>query len=253
MRKIELFVILGLTATQVFLAICEVTGPFRVVSGFIFLTILPGYVLLSFFYHNKLGHHGFLAHLVLSIPISLALISTLGLMANSLSIGLDIIPNITWLSTFILFFASISFLRSSKEKSYNLRSNHYLLIIGSLMILFALNFSLSGIHEQSENPYLNLYVLNNESQSNNYPNQVRVNSPVEVLLGVEYEGNTEQQFTLTSSHGSKIHFSLSPGETWTGVVKVTLNKPGLQEVTWTLNQEGQAVPKREIRLWMTVY
>jgi len=253
MRKIELFIILGLTAAQIVLAICDITGPFRVVSGFIFLTILPGYVLLSFFYRTKLDNLGLLAHLVLSIPVSLAVISTLGLMTNFLSIGLKIFPNVIWLSTFILFFASISFFRRSKEKRYNLRSNHLLLIIGSLMILFALNFSLSGIHEQSENPYLNLYVLNNESQSNNYPNQVRVNSPVEVLLGVEYEGNTEQQFTLTSSHGSKIHFSLSPGETWTEVVKVTLNKPGLQEVTWTLNQEGQAVPKREIRLWMTVY
>ncbi len=89
--------------------------------------------------------------------------------------------------------------------------------------------------------------------TNNYPNQVQVSTPVEILLGVEYGGNTEQQFTLTSSHGSKIRLSLSPGETWTEYTKVTLNKPGLHEVTWTLYQEGQAVPKREIRLWMTVY
>lgn len=253
MRKFELFAILGLTAAQVCLAICDITGPFRVVSGFIFLTILPGYVLLSFFYHTKLVQFGFLAHLVLSIPISLALICTLGLIANFLSIGLEIIPNVTWLSTFILFFASISYFRRSKEKRYNLRSNHYLLIIGSLVILYSLNFSLSEVHEHSESPYLRLYVLNNESLSNNYPNQVQVNTPVEVLLGVEYEGNTEQQFTLTSSHGSKKHLSLSPGEIWTEIVRVTLNKPGLHEVTWTLYQEGQAVPKREIRLWMTVY
>jgi uncharacterized membrane protein len=252
MRKFELFVILGLTATQIILAICDITGPFRVVSGFIFLTILPGYVLLSFFYRTKLDNLGLLAHLVLSIPVSLAVISTLGLMTNFLSIGLEIIPNVTWMSTFILFFASISYFRRSKEKRYNRRSNHFLLIIGSLMILFALNFSLSDVDEHSESPYLRLYVLNNESLTNHYPNQVQVSTPVEILLGVEYGGNTIQQFTLTSSHGSKIRLSLSPGETWTEFVKVTLNKRGLHEVTWKLYQEGQSVPKREIRLWMTV-
>ena len=71
MRKLEIFVILGLTAAQIILAICDITGPLRVVSGFIFLTILPGYVLLSFFYRTKLDHLGFLAHLVLSIPVLL--------------------------------------------------------------------------------------------------------------------------------------------------------------------------------------
>jgi uncharacterized membrane protein len=253
MRKFELFVILGLTAAQVFLAICDITGPFRVVSGFIFLTILPGYVLLSVFYHTKLDQLGYLAHLVLSIPVSLAIISTLGLTANFFSIGLESIPNVTWLSTFILFLASISYFQRSKEKGYILRSNHFLLIIGSLVILFALNFSLSDVNELSESPYLSFYVLNNESLSKNYPNRVQVNTPIELLLGVEYGGNTEQQFTLTSSHGSKIRLSLSPGETWAEFVKVTLNKPGLHEVTWTLYQEGQAVPKREIRLWMKVY
>jgi uncharacterized membrane protein len=236
MRKFELFVILGLTVSQAFLAICDITGPFRVVSGFIFLTILPGYVLLSFFYRTKLEQLGFFAHLVLSIPISLALISTLGLSANYLSIGLENIPNVTWLSTFILFFASISYFRRSKEKRYNLRSNHYLLIIGSLMILFALNFSLSDVDEHSENPYLRLYVLNNESLTDHYPNQVQVRTTVEIMLGVKYGGYTEQQFTLTSSHGSKIRLSLSPGETWTEFVKVTLNKPGLHEVTSKLYQ-----------------
>jgi len=253
MRKLELFVLLGLTATQIVLAICEITGPFRVVSGFIFLTILPGYVILSFFYRTKLDHLGFLAHLVLSIPVSLAIICTLGLMANFLSIGLEIIPNVTWLSTYILFFASISYFRRSKEYRYNLRSNHFLLIIGSLVILFALNFSLSDVSQHSNSPYLRLYVLNNESLTNNYPNQVQVSTPVEILLGVEYGGNTEQQFTLISSHGSKIHFSLSPGETWTKYAKVTLNKPGLHEVTWTLYQGGRNIPQREIRLWMTAY
>ncbi len=140
MQKFELFVILGLTATQIVLVICDITGPFRVVSGFIFLTILPGYVLLSFAYRNKLDNLGLLAHLVLSIPISLALISTLGLMANCFSIGLEIIPNVTWLSAFILFFTSISYFRRSNEKGYSLKLNHFFLIIGSLMILFALNF-----------------------------------------------------------------------------------------------------------------
>jgi uncharacterized membrane protein len=253
MRIYELLIILGLTTTQIVLAIFDITGSFRVVSGFIFLTILPGYVLLSFFYRTKFDNLGFLAHLVLSIPISLALISTLGLMANFSSIGLEIIPNVTWLSTFILFFASISYFRRSKEKIHGLKLNHFLLIIGSLMTLFALNFSLSDVNEHSESPYLRLYVLNNESLTNNYPNQVQAGIPFEILLGVEYGGKSEQQFTLTSSHGSKIRLSLSPGETWTKFTKMTLNKPGLQEVTWTLYQEGQAVPMREIRLWMTVY
>ena len=253
MRKFELFVILGLTAAQIILAICDITGPLRVVSGFIFLTILPGYVLLSFFYRTKLDHLGFLAHLILSIPVSLALISTLGLVANLLSIGLEIIPIATWLSIFILFFASISYFRRSKEKRYNLRSNNFLLIIGSLMILFAINFSLSDVYKHSESPYLRLYVLNNESLTNNFPNQVHVNTPVEILLGVEYGGKSERQFTLTSSHGSKVRLSLAPGETWTKIIEITLNEPGIQDVTWTLYQDGHNIPQREIRLWLTAY
>ena len=253
MRKLELLIIIGLTTLQIFLAVFDITGPLRVVSGFVFLTILPGYVLLSVFFRVKLDNDGFLMYLVLSIPISLAIISTLGLLANYFSIGLEIIPSVAWLSTFILIFALISYFRRSNEKIHSLKLNRIILIIGSLVILFAVNFSISDADENSESTYLRLYVLNNESLTDIYPNRVQAGMPFEILLGVEYDGKSEQQFTLTSSHGSKVRLSLSPGETWTKNTEITLNEPGIQDVTWTLYQDGRNFPQREIRLWLTAY
>ena len=253
MRKLELLIIIGLTTLQIFLAAFDITGPLRVVSGFVFLTILPGYVLLSVFFRDKLDNDGLLMHLVLSIPISLAIISTLGLLANYFSIGLEIISNVTWLSTFILIFAFISYFRRSNEKIHSLKLNRIILIIGSLVILFAVNFSISDADENSESTYLRLYALNNESQTGNYPNRVQAGIPFEIQVDVEYGGKSEHQFTLTSSLGSKVRLSLSPGETWTKNTEMTLNEPGIQEVTWTLYQNGRNIPQREIRLWLTAY
>jgi uncharacterized membrane protein len=253
MRKLELLIIIGLTTTHIFLSFYEIIGPLRVATGFVFLTILPGYVLLTFFYQTNLEDHRFLFHLVLSIPVSLAITSTLGLLTNVLSLSLEIIPSLIWLSIFILLLAFLSFFRTSNMRTQNLKLNRFILITGLLVVLFAVNISLSSANENSESDFLGLYLLDNKSLTENYPSRAQAGIPFELLLCVEYEGRSEQKFILTSTQGSMVSFSLSPGETWTEVVEVTMNEPGMHKVAWTLYKVGRNSPQREVRLWVTAY
>jgi uncharacterized membrane protein len=253
MRKLELLLILGLTIVHFLLSSQGINGPLRVVSGFIFLTILPGYVVLAFFYRTKLQNQRLLTHLVLSIPISLALISTLGLVVNVSSIGLETIANTAWLSAFILVFAFLSYFRNPKANTHGIEINQIILVIGLLVTLFALNYSLSSGKDSSGENYLSFYMLSDEAFSENYPNWVKVGVPFEIVLGVEYRGASEQKFTLTSSDGSEINLSLAPGDAWTKLTEITVKDLGSQEVTWRLYHAGQFAPQREVRLWVTAY
>jgi uncharacterized membrane protein len=249
-RRSDLLLIIGLTISHAALVLLNVTGTVRVASGFIFLALLPGYSLLSLCYRRYRQDYNVLEQVVLAVPVSLAMNAILGMLMNML--GLSIRPEVlvTWLALLTGGLAAGAIVRVPAEHRVDLR---FAAVIGGLVgIALCLGVVSQYIAPPSSRDVVSLYVLDASGRTEAYPAAARVDVPLQVRVGVSYQGHSAQQFELVSSTGTRLALGLQPGEMWQETVDVTFANPGLQQVSWQLYRSDAAVPERSVQLWIDV-
>lgn len=248
MYVIELLVVIGLVLLQCVLVLSDTTGVVRLSSGFLFVTLLPGYSFLAAFSRPHLEKWSVLEHVVLAVPISLALNSILGLLLNMLSLSIEAHLHVLWMSLFICLMTWWSL----KEPVRNDQQRGYLTVMGGMVVATLLLAVVAQGGAKEAAPFVSLYVLDANGQAADYPNQLAKGEALEVTVGARYEGESAQAFQLLSPTGEKMALTLQPGEEWSKPMRLRLAEDGLQRVSWELYQVGATQPVRSVQLWIKV-
>jgi len=255
MRKFDLALIISLTAIQFFLVWLDVHGIIRSSLGFLFVALLPGYTLITIFYRRFGFTLTFLERLVLSVPLSLALSTIIGLVLSTIGLGTS--PKIYALMTSLVIVIGVvaSFARSPRDTNTDANDRRdYWGLLGGLLVaaLFIGLLAQPEFQARRNGAIASLYILDAAGRIADYPVSAQADTPIRIRVGVTNQSNQPQDFQLSSSLGEEILPILQPGQTWERQVDFSLTKPGLNLVSWTLvSTDGKL--RRSVQLWINVH
>ncbi len=176
------------------------TGPLRIALGLLFVLFFPGYTLLSALFPRK-GSLGGIERIALSFGLSIAVVPLIGLIINYTPWGINLYSVIISVTLFIEIASAVAWYRlwilPPKERfgvSVGIRQPRWgrrgigdkvlyaclglavLVAIGSLVYVIA-------APKQGER-FTEFYILSVEGKAENYPRQVVVGEPVELIIGI---------------------------------------------------------------------
>ncbi|MBV7330761.1 DUF1616 domain-containing protein [Chloroflexi bacterium TSY] len=239
-----------LTLLQSTLIFLNYSGSIRVITGFLLISLLPGYALLAAALRPQKNSISPLEHIVLSIPVSLALSTTIGLIMNNLGVGISPKAHVLWMSGIILGLCTVAIVRNQHAVSHTDKIQYGIGFGAIIAATLILNIPVSQITAPPEIPIVSLYVLNNEGSIEDYPREVTVGMPIPVIIGGYYNGTEEQNYRLISSNHVEKMITLQPGKHWELPLEFTLDQPGVQSVSWSLYPVESDTPKRTVQLWL---
>ncbi len=175
-------------------------GPLRIILGFLFVIFFPGYTLVSALFAKREDLQG-LERLALSFGASIAIVPLLGLALNYTPWGIRLLPVLITISAFIIITSIIAWFRQNrltadKQLYFTLnvdRSrwttmnalNKGLTVIITIAIVVAIGgLAYIIISAQQNEPYTEFYLLGPDGKAENYPRQLLLNEPAEVILVV---------------------------------------------------------------------
>lgn len=249
-RRLDFLIIIGLAGLQIVLVFLGVTGVVRVASGFVFLTLLPGYSFLTVCYRRYRQDYSLLEQIALAVPVSLAICAILGMLLNSISLAFRAEALVAWMSIFTCGLAATGMVRPPAGPGLDRR---FAALAGGIVgVALGLGLVAQGIAPQPLDQRVNLYILDTQGQTAEYPAVASTNVPVQVRVGVAYQGPAEQRFQLVSSTGAQIPLTVQPGARWEAPIEVVFTQPGLQQVSWDLYHSDTQAPDRSVHLWVKV-
>ena len=249
-RRFDLGIGIGCTLLQVLLVLLRISGPIRVASGFLLVSLWPGNCLLAAFYRPYRQDLSALEHIVLAVPTSLALSTILGLALDKLSLSIIPEAHVVWMG---LVICGLAFLAMVRTQADDQNKWHFLTLLGGVFVVaLSLGLLVDYATPQSDEGFLSLYMLDADGQTAHYPPVAAAGSPIQLIIGGSYEGESTQTFHLTSSAGIEIPLRLQPGDEWDEIVEFTLEEPGLHRVSWDLYREDVNKPARSVQLWIRV-
>lgn len=251
MDMLESTIIIGLTLFPMTLTLLGVTGPLRTGTGFLLISLLPGYSFLGTFYRPYRNDCSFLEHIALAIPTSLALNTILGLLLNQFGIESHTEMHVLWIGIFTCAIALLPIL--SKRVSQNTPSPLILTsvigILGSILLVSLLTYIPESPMGE---PFTSLYILDANDKAIDYPMEIPTGATTQVKVGGFYDGAPKQQMWLMSPNGDGVLLTLRPGEAWEKTFELSFADPGLYKATWSLYRLGQDTPYRLVQLWIRV-
>lgn len=252
MPSLDLVIVMSFTLLQMLLVLLDVAGPIRAGSGFLFVSLWPGYSFLAAFYRLcRQNSMGILEHVVLSVPTSLALNVALGLVLDNLHLSVRSEAHVLWMGFLTCALALAAMVYPHTDHGNKLR--YSLVFIGALTVALLLGIFAHTITLSDKESYLSLYVLDADGQAVDYPIEVAAGNPVQITIGIDYGGTSVEEFNLVSPIEGKIPLNVQPGDGWEKNVELTLTQPGLHRVAWDLYRSGMNVPARSVQLWLKVY
>ena len=182
------------------------TGPLRIGFGSLLVVFLPGYTLLSALFPKRDDLSG-TERLVLSFGLSIAVVPLIGLILNYTPWGIRPHPILISITLFIIATSAVGWYRQQKltaadrfsvtlgttspnwggmSKLY--RGLSILLVVAVVAALGSLGYAIA-VPKQDEG-FTEFYILGAEGKAEDYPKEVRVGEPSDIVIGVV---NHEQQ------------------------------------------------------------
>jgi len=218
-----------------FPVIAFTTGPLRIALGLLFIIFFPGYTLLSTLY-PKQDDLGNVERLALSLGLSIAIVPLIGLILNFTPWGIQLYPIAISIAIFIIVTSGVGWYRQRKLPEANRFS---ITIKASLPNWTGMNKLDKGLSislavaivaalaclgyvvatpKQSEK-FTEFYVLNIEGKAEDYPSQVALGEPVNIIIGVtnnEYElASYRVSITIDGAENSQVYIgTLAHEEKW---------------------------------------
>jgi uncharacterized membrane protein len=119
------------------------TGLVRTTLGLLLVAFLPGYTLLAALYKPTAFRFGALEHVVLALPISLALSALLGLVLHSVGLGVSASIQVITLSSFVTVTTTIALWRELHRPSPSRATTSEAMLYFGMMILCAFALGLT--------------------------------------------------------------------------------------------------------------
>ena len=176
------------------------TGPLRIVLGLLFVLFFPGYTLLSALFPRK-GSLSGIERIALSFGLSIAVVPLIGLVINYTPWGINLYPIIISVTLFIVITSAVGWYRlwrlPPKERfgvSVGIRQPRWgrrgigdkvlyaCLGLAVLVAIGSLGYVIAA-PKQGER-FTEFYILGIDGKAENYPKQVVVNEPVELIIGI---------------------------------------------------------------------
>jgi len=176
------------------------TGPLRIGIGLPFVIFFPGYTLLSALFPKRDDLSG-IERVALSFGLSIAVVPLIGLILNYTLWGIRLYPILTSITLFIIVTSAVGWYRQRKLPAADRFSVTFKASLpnwgGTTKLDKALSISLVvvivaalgclgyviAIPKPGEK-FTEFYILNIEGKAENYPQQVILGEPVDIVIGV---------------------------------------------------------------------
>ena len=204
----NILLVIVITTLLLFPAVAFTSGAPRIVLGLCFVLFFPGYTLLSALF-PKQGSLGGTERIALSFGLSLAVIPLIGLILNYTPWGINLYPALISATIFILVTSSVAWYRQwalPPDERFSITVNispsgwgtmtgldktlSVLLVVAVLVALGSLGYVIAT-PKQGEG-FTEFYILSVDGKAENYPKQVVLGEPVELIIGIV---NHEQVIT----------------------------------------------------------
>lgn len=209
----KILVVIVLVTPLLFPLVAFTTGTVRIALGLLFVLFFPGYMLLSALFPRR-GDLGGIERVALSFGLSIAVVPLIGLILNYTPWGIGIYPVLISVALFILVTSAIAWYRQGRlpiGEQYSITVNISLpkwRQMGNLdkalsaalavVILSALGFLVyfSAIPNRGER-FTEFYILDAQGKTENYPTQVVLGEPVELIVGIVNHEYAETNYRIT--------------------------------------------------------
>jgi len=196
----QILVAIVLTTLLLFALVAFTTGPARIALGLLCVLFSPGYVLLSVLFPRQ-GDLGGIERVALSFGLSVGVVPLIGFIVNYSPWGIRLYPILICTSLFIMITAAIGWYQQRKlpavdrlhfDSTIRLpkclamtkldKTLSISLIIGILGAVGFLGYVIVTPKEGEK--FTEFYILNMEGEAQDYPRQVILGEPIEIIIGV---------------------------------------------------------------------
>ena len=176
------------------------TGSLRIAIGLLFVIFFPGYGLLSALFPKR-GNLSGIERLALSLGLSIAVVPLIGLILNYTPWGIKLYPILTSITLFIIVTSTVGWYRQRKLPAADRFSVTFkaslpnwigmtkldkalsiLLVVVIVAALGCLGYVIAT--PKHEEKFTEFYILNIGGKVEDYPQQVILGEPVDIVIGV---------------------------------------------------------------------
>jgi hypothetical protein len=256
-----------LTALHVGLVLGGVDGALRVMTGFLFVVLLPGYAIVSVLYGERFNE---LERLGVGIAVSLAVFVLGGLGMNSIGLPVTGIWNACVFGAVTVVFCCwgcASRIRSAGQLS------RPLLRLSGVLVFACCGAGLGALQSAQRQvgaaPVVALSLERPGGSGVGYDVAVHAGQQVSVVVNLSYRGAGEQTFRLLRPSGAGLHVRtgtqggfpraaatttvrVHSGHVWTERDKVRMMRPGWYKLTWSVRPIADLSASRSVHLWIQV-
>ena len=269
----DLILVIILTAILV-PAVLFTSGPLRIALGLPFVLFFPGYTLVTALFPRK-GNFDAIERIALSLGLSLAIVSVIGLILNYTSWGIRPTPVLISLTFFVVITSAFTLYRrgilpqaQSFKPKLRLKFANWigqnkldkaLSLILTLSIIGTIGLMAYVIVTPKVGErFSEFYILGPGAMAGDYPRQLTLGEQGEVILGIlnqEYQEST--YFVEIRIDGDKVQeigpISLAFEEKWELATAFTPQKAGEdQRVDFLLFKDEKSQPYHRLQIWIDV-
>ncbi len=252
--------VLALVASGTALFLPDWRSPVRVVLGFAFVLVAPGYALTTALFPKK-GELAGAERLALCLGLSTAVVPLLGLLLNYTPWGIRLVPVTFSLTLFVCLMIGLILYRrhhTAPEAQFRLAASHPQART-TLWALLATGLALAGVvvAAQALRPvetFTEFYLLGSEGKLEGYPTELTPGETFRLTLGVNNHEGEEVAYNVRLPQGAVTNVpALKDGESWEQ--SFTLTAPegrGKTKLAFDLYREGSEQPYRSLHLYVTL-
>ncbi len=247
----------------------------RIILGLAFVLYIPGYLLQGLFFLKKADIDR-VERIGLSLGLSVALVTLLALVLNSLAWGLSASAILIGqgVMTAVLMAVTVIVRRFvSAEQVYvpDIRphldhwwaglggSERRMMVVMAGILFLALMTAAYIFLVPSKNQYMTeFYILGQEGLAEDYPREITAGQKVSITTGITNREGTSATYDIKVMAGKEVIGQAGPivlkdQATWEQPVEFSAPAAGAdQQIIFVLEREGQNDPYRTLRLWVNV-
>lgn len=252
--------------------------PVRAILGIPMVLFVPGYVLIAALFPKNDDLEG-VERIALSFGLSIAVVPLLGLLLNY-TFGIRLVPILLTLCSYSIALTIIAANRREKlsqeerflvpfykvyeliEKDFHSPKNRTDMTL-TIILIFFIGLAAGMIYFVITTPnigerFTEFYILDPSGKAENYPLEMKYNSPSKILVGVVNNEFTTLNYTVRVALDNEVLndtlFALPHNSTWKNNVTFVPNKRGNGQKLefWLYREDNFTMPYRKLHLWVNV-